>query len=374
VPVFLDRRLLRNLDYSLILAVLTLCVIGFAIVFSATRGGIGPGSPQDPLYFVKRQVAAFGLGTLACVAVLTTDYRLAGRAHRALYAANVGLLSLVLVMGHRISGAQSWFRIGPVALQPSELAKVALILTLARHLCEAHDLATNRGVALALLHAAVPAGLVLLQNDLGTALVFCGITFAMLYVAGAPTRTLLAVAGAGALASPVVFFFLLKDYQRARLLAFLNPYADPTGTGYNVIQSTIAIGSGRFFGKGLFRGTQAHLNFLPAHHTDFIFSVIGEEFGFIGAVVVLALFGFVLWRCLHAAALAKDAFGRLVATGVAAMILFHVLVNVGMTMSLMPVTGIPLPFLSYGGSSLMANLIAIGFVLDVYMRRQKILF
>ncbi len=365
---------MRNLDHSLVFAVLALCLIGFTIVFSATRGGIGPGSPQDPFYFVKRQVTAFVLGALACVAILTMDYRLVARAPRALYIGNLALLALVLVAGHRISGAQSWFRLGSMALQPSELAKVVLILTLAHHLAETGDIATHRGLALAFAHAAVPAGLVLLQNDLGTALVFCGITLAMVYVAGARGRDLLAVVGAGVLASPVVFFVLLKDYQRARLLAFLNPYADPTGTGYNVIQSTIAIGSGRFFGKGLFHGTQAQLNFLPAHHTDFIFSVIGEEIGFIGAVVVLALYGFILWRCVHAAACAKDAFGRLVATGVGAMLLFHLFVNVGMTMSLMPVTGIPLPFLSYGGSSLMANLIAIGFVLDIYMRRQKILF
>jgi len=372
--VLLEKRLLRNLDYALILAVLALCLVGFVIVFSATRGGIGSGSPQDPLYFVKKQVAAFALGVLLCAVILTTDYRLAQRAHRVLYLGNVGMLALVLAMGHRISGAQSWFRIGPVALQPSELAKVALILTLANHLSEARDIATPRGLAFAFLHAAVPAALVLLQNDLGTALVFCGITFAMVYVAGARGKDLLAVVGAGAVASPLVFFFLLKGYQRARLLAFLNPYKDPTGTGYNVIQSTIAIGSGRFFGKGLFHGTQAQLNFLPAHHTDFIFSVIGEELGFVGAIAVLALYGIVLWRCLNAAACAKDAFGQLVATGVAAMLLFHVLVNVGMTVSLMPVTGIPLPFLSYGGSALLANLIAIGLVLDIHMRRQKILF
>ncbi|MGE5584985.1 MAG: rod shape-determining protein RodA [Bacillota bacterium] len=372
--MLLDRRLLRNLDHSLVFGVLALCLVGFVIVFSATRGGIAPGSSQDPLYFLKRQAAAFVLGSLGCVAILTMDYRLAEKAHRVLYVGNICLLALVLVVGHRISGAQSWFRLGPVAVQPSELAKVALILTLAHQLAEAEDVRTHRGLVPAFAHAAIPAALVLLQNDLGTALVFGGITFAMLYVAGAKAKDLLAVLGAGTLASPVVFFFLLKDYQRARLLAFLNPYADPTGTGYNVIQSTIAIGSGRFFGKGLFHGTQAQLNFLPAHHTDFIFSVIGEELGFIGAVAVLALYGLVLWRCVRTAACAKDAFGRLVATGVAAMLLFHVLVNVGMTMSLMPVTGIPLPFLSYGGSSLMANLIAVGFVLDIYMRRQKILF
>ncbi|MEW5865472.1 MAG: rod shape-determining protein RodA [Bacillota bacterium] len=372
--VILERRLLRNLDYSLVLAVLAMCFIGFAVVFSATRGGIGQGSPPDALYFVKRQVTAFVIGTLLVGMILTMDYRLAERAHKVLYFVNVTMLVLVLVMGRRISGAQSWFRLGPLALQPSELAKVAVILTFARHLAEADDVASRRGLAMAFLHVAVPMVLVLLQNDLGTALVFCGITLGMLYVAGARGKDLLAIVGVGALASPALFFFVLKDYQRARLLAFLNPYADPTGTGYNVIQSTIAIGSGRFFGKGLFHGTQARLNFLPAHHTDFIFSVVGEELGFIGAIVVLTLYAFILWRCLQVAAIAKDAFGRLVATGVASMLLFHILVNIGMTMSLMPVTGIPLPFLSYGGSSLLANLIAIGFVLDIHMRRQKILF
>jgi rod shape determining protein RodA len=184
----------------------------------------------------------------------------------------------------------------------------------------------------------------------------------------------MSIAAIGALVSPAVFFLGLKDYQRARILTFINPYADPTGTGYNVIQSTIAIGSGGFFGKGFFRSTQVRLNFLPAHHTDFIFSVIGEELGFLGGVAVLAIYAVILWRCLQAASAAKDSFGQLVATGIASMILIHVLINIGMTMSLMPVTGIPLPFLSYGGSSLMANLIAIGFVLNINMRRQKILF
>ncbi|HHY46664.1 MAG TPA: rod shape-determining protein RodA, partial [Firmicutes bacterium] len=177
-----------------------------------------------------------------------------------------------------------------------------------------------------------------------------------------------------ALASPVVYFFCLKDYQRARLLIFLNPYRDPLGEGYNVIQSTIAVGSGKLFGKGLVHGTQGQLNFLPAHHTDFIFSVVGEELGFIGAIAVLMAFFFIVSRCIAAAQQAKDVYGRLVASGVASMLLFHILVNVGMTMSAMPVTGIPLPFISYGGSSLMANLAAIGLVLNIHMRRQRILF
>lgn len=369
----LDRRLLKNLDYSLVAAVLAMCAMGLVIVYSATRGGIGQEASSDPLYFLRKQLAAFVIGSACVLAILTMDYNIARRAHLALYLGTLGLLLLVLLVGRRISGAQSWFRIGPVALQPSELAKVSVILTLANHLAEG-DIRSRRGLITAFLHVALPSGLVLLQNDLGTAIIFVGMTFAMVYVAGARTKDLVAIVAAGALISPVVFFFGFKDYQRARILTFLNPYADPTGTGYNVIQSTIAIGSGKFFGKGLFRSTQARLNFLPAHHTDFIFSVIGEELGFIGGITVLALYAFILWRCLQTAIAAKDMFGRLVATGVMSMVLVHVLINVGMTMSLMPVTGIPLPFLSYGGSSLMANLIAIGFVLDIYMRRQKILF
>ncbi len=372
--MILERRLLRNLDFSLMIAVFLLCTLGFAAVYSATRSGTGQGMPADPLYYVKRQLTAFAIGVLLVGVILTMDYRFAQRAHLVLYWSCVGMLALVLVAGRRVSGAQSWFRLGPLALQPSELAKVLVILTLANHLSQAEDVSSRRGLALALLHVLPPMGLVLLQNDLGTALVFAGMTLGMLYVAGADTRHLLALVGLVAAASPAAFMFVLKDYQRARLVAFLNPHADATGTGYNVIQSIIAIGSGRFFGKGLLKGTQAQLNFLPAHHTDFIFSVIGEELGFVGAIIVLALYAFVLWRCLQVAASAKDSFGRLVAAGVASMLLFHVLVNVGMTMGLMPVVGIPLPFLSYGGSSLLANLLAIGFVLDIHMRRQKILF
>jgi rod shape determining protein RodA len=307
------------------------------------------------------------------MAILTIDYNLVRRAHLFLYWGNIALLVLVLLVGRRVSGAERWLRIGPVVVQPSEMAKIVMILTLSNHLAEA-DMNSRYDLLMALIHVALPTGLVLLQNDLGTAIVFVGITMAVLFVAGMRPKDLLAIVGIGALASPIVFFLGLKDYQRARILTFINPHADPTGTGYNVIQSTIAIGSGGFFGKGLFRSTQVRLNFLPAHHTDFIFSVIGEELGFLGGVAVLAIYALILLRCLQAASAAKDVFGQLVAAGVASLILIHVLINVGMTMGLMPVTGIPLPFLSCGGSSLMANLIAIGFVLNINMRRQKILF
>jgi rod shape determining protein RodA len=216
--------------------------------------------------------------------------------------------------------------------------------------------------------------LIMLQPDLGTALVFIAILFAMLYMSGVPAKHLLVLLLIGAAASPIAYTYGLKEYQRQRLLIFLDPYKDPTGFGYNVIQSTIAIGSGRLFGKGFLAGSQTQLNFLPEHHTDFIFSVVGEEWGFIGAVVVLALFFTIVWRGLRTAAEARDMYGTLVATGLTTMFLFHVLINVGMNMSAMPVTGIPLPFLSYGGTSLMTNLMAVGIMLNIQARRQKILF
>ncbi len=371
--MILDRRLLRNLDFVLIAAVLVMCGIGLVFVYSATHDGVGHGQLTDPFSYFKRQLAAFCVGIVCVMVILTIDYNLVRRAHLFLYWGNIALLVLVLLVGRRVSGAERWLRIGPVVVQPSEMAKIVMILTLSNHLAEA-DMNSRYDLLMALIHVALPTGLVLLQNDLGTAIVFVGITMAVLFVAGMRPKDLLAIVGIGALASPIVFFLGLKDYQRARILTFINPHADPTGTGYNVIQSTIAIGSGGFFGKGLFRSTQVRLNFLPAHHTDFIFSVIGEELGFLGGVAVLAIYALILLRCLQAASAAKDVFGQLVAAGVASLILIHVLINVGMTMGLMPVTGIPLPFLSCGGSSLMANLIAIGFVLNINMRRQKILF
>lgn len=371
--MIVDRRLLRNLDFVLITAVLVMCGIGLVFVYSATHGGVGHGRPEDPFAYFKRQLVAFLAGIACIVVILTIDYNLIRRANPFLYWGNIVILVLVLIGGKRVSGAERWLRIGPLVLQPSEIAKIMVILTLSNYLADA-DMDSRRDLILAFCHVALPTGLVLLQNDLGTAIVFVGIAFAMLFVAGMRLKDLLSIVAIGALVSPAVFFLGLKDYQRARILTFINPYADPTGTGYNVIQSTIAIGSGGFFGKGLFRSTQVRLNFLPAHHTDFIFSVIGEELGFLGGVAVLAVYGVILWRCLLSASAAKDSFGQLVAAGIASMILIHVLINVGMTMSLMPVTGIPLPFVSYGGSSLLANLIAIGFVLDINMRRQKILF
>jgi rod shape determining protein RodA len=290
------------------------------------------------------------------------------------YGANLALLALTDLTGRTALGAQRWLAVGPLSLQPSELSKLALIVTLAWSLSRRSS-PPSRWAELVpyLLHTAPLVLLVFLQPDLGTALSFLAILLGMLWAAGVPRGQLAGLVAAGLVASPLAWP-LLKPYQRTRLLAFLDPGADPLGAGYNLIQSKIAIGSGGVWGKGLFAGTQNTLQFLPMQHTDFVFAVIGEELGFVGAVGVLLLFCLWLWRVLQVASSARDSFGSYLCVGVASMVAFHVLVNVGMTVGLAPATGIPLPFVSYGGTALVAQLAGVGLVLSVAARRSKILF
>ncbi|MCL6640627.1 MAG: rod shape-determining protein RodA, partial [Candidatus Rokubacteria bacterium] len=278
-------------------------------------------------------------------------------------------LAAVLVVGDVRLGAQRWIPLGPFgAFQPSEVAKLALIVTLARHLDVARTLPRMRALFPFLAHAALPALLIMRQPDMGTALVLVAILAAMLYVGGARPADLAGLGAAGAVVAPF-FWQALHDYQRRRLTAFLDPAADPLGAGYALIQAKIAIGSGQLFGKGLFAGTQNVLRFIPEQHTDFIFTVVGEELGLAGTLALLGLFLVWIWRALGIAAGARDRLGALMAAGVAAMMLFHVVVNVGMTIGLMPVTGIPLPLVSYGGSSLLVTLAATGLLLGIRLRR-----
>ncbi|MBC8016391.1 MAG: rod shape-determining protein RodA, partial [Sporomusaceae bacterium] len=223
------------------------------------------------------------------------------------------------------------------------------------------------------LYVGIPFLLVLKQPDLGTALVFMAILFGMIYIAGIRMKHLMIIFAAGIAFMPI-FWHFLKDYQKMRLTVFMDPNVDPLGSGYHIIQSKIAIGSGMLFGKGLFAGTQSQLNFLPENHTDFIFAVIGEELGFIGALFILVLYFILLYRGVKVAGSARDNFGTLLATGITSMMAFHILVNVGMNAGIMPVTGIPLPFMSYGVSALTTNMVSIGVLLNIYMRRQKIMF
>lgn len=368
----ISKRLVQNLDWWLLGVVLALLGFGILVIYSATRSAGGGGHSYA---FVLRQAVSAAVSLAVLAGTISVDYRVFKKWATPFYVVMLGVLAVVLVMGRSAMGAQRWISLGPLgSFQPSEFAKLAVILFVAARLDDTDDLTSLKSLLPTILHVGLPAALVLLQPDLGTALVFVGLFFAMLYVAGASPRHLGGIVAAGALLSPLAFFFLLRPYQQARLIAFLDPFKDPLGNGYNVIQALIAIGSGQLLGKGLFSGSQTQSNFVPENHTDFIFSAVGEEFGFLGSILLIAAYYFILSRGVSVVANAKDRFGALLATGVVTMLLLHVVINIGMNLGIMPVAGIPLPFVSYGGSSLLTNVVAVGILLNVHMRRQKILF
>ena len=363
------RRLVRYLDPILIGVTVLLVAFGLVMVYSTTRSG------PHPLAFVENQAVHLIAGLLVGAALIAIDYRAIAASSRWLYAVNLGTLAAVLVLGRTSLGAQRWIALGPLGeFQPSEFAKLVIVITLAKHLADRPGpYESLRDLLPFLAHIALPVFLIFRQPDLGTALVYGAIFAGMLYAGGARRRDL-AVLAAGAVALAPVLWHLLKEYQRRRLMVFLDPSLDPLGSGYGILQSKIAVGSGLMWGKGLFAGPQNVLQFVPEHHTDFIFSVVGEELGFVGALLLLGLFLLWLWRGTWVAFAARDRFGALAAVGVVSMVAFHVFVNVGMTVGIMPITGIPLPFISYGGSALMTMLWATALVLNIGMRRQKILF
>ena len=359
---------LRHVDWVLVACTLTLVAIGTVAVASASS------TPEQPLGLLRPRLVhtAVGLAVLAGFAAL--PYRTLGEVWKFAYGSSLVLLVATDVVGRTALGAQRWLHVGPVSLQPSEVAKLGLIVALAWSLSRRKEPPTRAVDLVPCLALAGPmVALVFLQPDLGSAMSFVAVAAGMLWAAGVPARLMGAVALGGLLAAPLAWP-LLKPYQRTRLLAFLDPGVDPLGAGYNLIQSKIAIGSGGLWGKGLFAGTQNTLQFLPMQHTDFVFSVIGEELGFVGTIGVLVLFWVWLLRVLRVAASTRDAFGSYLCVGVANLVAFHVLVNVGMTVGLAPATGIPLPFVSYGGTALVTQLAAVGMVLSVALRRPKIRF
>ncbi|GAA3974301.1 rod shape-determining protein RodA [Actinomadura viridis] len=372
-----QRRLsgLRGLDWVLILTVVALTVIGALLVRAATFQLLTE-QGKDPEGFFKRHilnvVLAFGLGGLvACL-----DYRLLRAYAPILYGlACAGLIAVLTPLGDTINGSHSWIVLGGgFQLQPSEFAKVGLVVLLAMILGEPRDGEVgpgHRDMLLALALAGAPAALIMLQPDLGTTLVFIAVVLGMLAISGAPKRWLGALVGGGLLLAWAVWFFgLLKPYQLARFTAFMDPSADPRGAGYNAQQARIAVGSGGVTGKGLFNGEQTGGHFVPEQQTDFIFTVAGEELGFIGAALIVILLGVVMWRGLRIAMHAADLFGTLVAAGIVCWMAFQSFENIGMTLGIMPITGLPLPFVSYGGSATFANLIALGLLQAVHLRRR----
>jgi rod shape determining protein RodA len=365
-----ERRAIRGVDVVLVGAVVALAVIGLFAIYSATHQSL-TAVGLDPGRFVKRQVTFLGVGLVVLMVTASFDYRLLKVYAGIAYASSLGLLVLVQTpLGTTVRGSQRWFEMFGFQLAPSEIAKLALIAMLAAFLSEIRGELTLHDVFRASGLAAVPAFLVFLQPDLGTSIVFVAILVGVLIVAGARARYL----GILALTAVVLIFAgfqvgLVQDYQVERLRAFLDPANVDQGARYNREQAEIAIGSGGLLGLGYLQGTQTNLDFVPEQHTDFVFTVVGEEFGFAGASALLALYALVLWRAFRIASLSRDPFATLLATGIASMLALQMFVNVGMNVGIMPITGIPLPFVSYGGSSLLLNFASIGLLLNLHMRR-----
>ena len=363
----------RHIDLVLLGAILAIAALGVMMVYSATRG---PTAPYNTTFFHKQALfVAVGAGVLLLTSLIDyrvfRDYALFG------YIATIGLLVLVVSpFGHSSKGAQAWFQLGSFQLEPAEFVKLAVILTLAMVTAQLQNEIDVRRLCLLLFLVGLPFGLIMLQPDLGTGLVLIAISVGILVVGGARGKHLLALLLIGVVGTTAVLqSSVLKDYQVARLTSFVQQDVQAPGNTelakavYNVNQSKIAIGNGGALGQGLFEGPQTRLSNVPEQHTDFIFTAVGEQLGFAGAATLLAMFSIVAWRLWRIAQLARDPFGTLVCVGVLCLFMFQIFENVGMTMGIMPVTGIPLPFMSYGGSATIAEFAAMGIVLNIHMRR-----
>ncbi|MDD6735199.1 MAG: rod shape-determining protein RodA [Clostridiales bacterium] len=351
---------INQFDSLLFILTLLAAFIGLIAIYSATL------SLNSNTQIIV-QSGAFLMGIVAMILISKIDYQVFGYISVPIYIVCIIMLIAVLVIGSAGDwGARSWIRFGPIGIQPSEICKVGFTITFAKHLSLVKNKINTFTTVLALLaHLVILLALIMLQPDAGSAMVFCFMFAVMIFTAGISFKYIIPSVLVLLSSAPLVYFFLLSDYQKHRIQVFFNPEMDKLGSGYNVIQSKIAVGSGQLFGKGYLKGTQNQMGFLPTKHTDFIFSVISEEFGFIGAVFVILLLFLIIARCIKAAQDSNDLFGKYICIGIAAMLIFHTFENMGMCIGLMPVTGIPLPFISYGGTSLLTNFIAIGIVLSV---------
>lgn len=361
-----DRRLIINFDWGLVLYAAILAGIGVAMIYSASNAGF-TGHPQT---FHIKQGLWYGVGLVAMLVIFTFSYKRLDRYAVAIYLGCLLLLVAVLLVGKMGGGSRRWLGFGPLTLQPSELVKIAMVIMLARHY--SRTLKTTglvfADLLMPMLIVLLPALLIIRQPDLGTALLLVLIAGTMTLFIKIERRTLLVLTGLGIAAVPIGWF-AIEDYQRQRILTFLNPDRDPLGAGYHIIQSKIAIGSGQFSGKGFLEGTQNALAFLPEQHTDFIFCVLAEEWGFLGAGLLVLLFlGFLLYG-LGIAYQCRDSFGTIMVVGLVALFFWEGVINMGMVMGLLPVVGMPLPFISYGGSSVLTIMIAVGLMLNISSRR-----
>ena len=366
----MKKKILRNIEWGILVCTILLLAIGLVALFSATQN-----SDYEEL---KKQVMWLGISIPIMVVVIPIDYEFLAKISPLLYGVSLILLIAVLFT-EPINGATSWFNIGPFSMQPAEFAKIAIVLFLADVIVKIQRKGKdemNRILKLGLivLTALVPVLLIIKQPDYGTALAFIFALIFMLFVAGIQKRYIIVSILLVVILVPVAYFFILPEHAKARIDVYLNPDLDPRGAGYNIIQSKLAIGAGQLFGMGLLKGNQTQLGYLYPKTTDFICAVIGEEMGFIVAGLVIILYIVLITKAIHVAKTAKNDLGSYIAAGIAGIFFFHMVENIGMTMGLLPITGIPLPFVSYGGSSLLTNLILIAILLNISGRRQKALF
>ena len=360
-----------HVDVALVLSSITLAITGAFMVYSATRGN----NPE--LYdrsYLNRQLLFVAIGAVAMIAAAYIPYRKLRDWAPIFFWGGMLLLFLVLTpLGVERNGTRAWFEFGSFQLQPSELCKIAYIFMMANYLERFNGRLDIRQLGNGLLLAVIPIGLILLETDVGTALVFIAITMGMLLIAGAQAKHIFILTVVGIFFAIVVCSSgLLQDYQQDRLTSFIDPESSQTEAAYQQTQAQIAIGSGGLTGQGFGQGQQTRGEFVPEQHTDFIFSVIGEEFGFVGSLIVLGLFAILMWRCMRTARKSPDLLGTLISCGVMTLFAFQMFQSVGMTLGIMPITGIPIPFVSYGGSSAISCFIGVGLVLNVHMRRYQV--
>lgn len=368
----IDRRGLVGYDWLLFVVLLLLLGIGVLSIYTVTAAPMASASGRTPLYM--KQIYWIIIGWVVFLVMAWIDYHEIARFAYPIYAGTVILLILVPIIGKSSQGAQRWISLGFISFQPSELAKISLLLVSAKYFSDYYPRngLNLRQLALPGTLIMIPLLLILKQPDLGTALAVSSVFFSIVFVLGFRSKFLIYFSLLSAMMFPFLWQFFwnnLKDYQKMRLLTFVNPTSDPTGTGYHVTQSKIAIGSGGLFGKGLFGGTQSQLKFLPESHTDFIFSVFSEEWGFFGILFLFALFLFLVLWGIEIASRSKDVLGTLLSVGIVGLISFYFLVNAGMTLGVMPVVGVPMPLVSYGGTSMVTTMGLLGLLLNVKLRR-----
>jgi rod shape determining protein RodA len=364
-------NLIKHFDYHLFTAVLMLSGIGILAVSSAVRS-------MQNTSILKTQIISLVLGIIAALIISTMDYKDFKTLGVIIYVVSIILLVLVLFIGtgQEAVGTNGWFRFGSFSFQPSEIAKISVIVVISiffERIKEGQEEGRKNIIKL-IVYTLIPLALVLKQPDMGTGMVFVSILAAMVFVCGIPYKYILATMGAFLLSSPFLWFFVLEEHQKNRFISFIEPERYAQGIGFNVVRSKLAVGSGQVFGQGLYKGVQTQSNGVPVKESDFIFSVIGEEFGFVGSVFVLVIVFFILMRCIYIARNSRDFYGSFLVVGITSMLAFHFIENIGACIGVLPVTGIPLPFVSAGGSAMMTNYIAMGIILSVSARRKRPIF